>query len=169
ARAAAFESRLSACILYNGVYDSYDAIQTGFPQELIDAVNAGNSEFVNTALTNVMETDPNIRFNIKHGMRTTGAISPYELIKRAKDFSVKGILKNIETPTLVLDAEKEDSFPGQPKKVYDGLISLPPESKKYILFTTEEGAEEHCQTGALAITHQRVFDWLDEALKNNNS
>lgn len=66
----------------------------------------------------------------------------------------------------MLDAEKEDSFPGQPKKVYDGLISLPPEAKKYILFTEEEGAEEHCQVGAYSITHQRVFDWLDETLKN---
>lgn len=69
ARAAAFESRLSASILYNGVYDGYDAIQTGFPKELIDAVNAGNSEFVNTTLTNLMESDPNVKFNIKHGMR----------------------------------------------------------------------------------------------------
>jgi pimeloyl-ACP methyl ester carboxylesterase len=168
ARVAAFEPRISACILYNGVYDGYDAIQTSFPKELIDAVNSGNSEFVNTALTNIMESDPNIRFNIKHGMRTTGTNSPYELIIGAKDYSVKEILKDIKTPTLVLDAEKEDSFPGQPKKVYDGLISLPSESKKYILFTEEEGAEEHCQTGALAITHQRVFDWIDEILKDQS-
>ncbi len=165
ARSAAFESHLSACILYNGVYDSYDAIQTGFPKELLDAVNAGNSEFVNTTLTNLMESDPNVKFNMKHGMRTTGTNSPYELIIGAKDFSVKDILKDIKIPTLVLDAEKEDSFPGQPKKVYDGLVSLPPESKKYILFTEEEGAEEHCQVGAYSITHQRVFDWLDEIFK----
>jgi hypothetical protein len=90
------------------------------------------------------------------------------LIIGAKNYSVKDILKDIKIPTLVLDAEKEDSFPGQPKKVYDGLVSLPPESKKYILFTEEEGAEEHCQTGALAITHQRVFDWLDEMLNDNS-
>ena len=168
ARSAAFGSPLSACILYNGVYDSYDAIQTGFPKELLDAVNAGNSEFVNTTLTNLMKSDPNVKFNMKHGMRTTGTNSPYELIIGAKDFSVKDVLKDIKIPTLVLDAEKEDSFPGQPKKVYDGLVSLPPESKRYIQFTEEEGAEEHCQVGAYSITHQRVFDWLDEIFNDSS-
>ena len=93
--------------------------------------------------------------------------SPYELITGAKAYSIKNIIKEIKTPTLVLDAEKDDSFPGQPKKVYDGLVSVPSSSKKYILFTEEEGAEEHCQCGAPAITNQRIFDWLDQILIKN--
>ena len=32
ARAAAFEGRIFACILYNGVYDGYDAFASGFPK-----------------------------------------------------------------------------------------------------------------------------------------
>ena len=42
-----------------------------------------------------------MRFNLKHGMWTNGTNSPFELIK---------------CPTLVLEAEKDDSFPRQPKK-----------------------------------------------------
>lgn len=38
--------------------------------------------------------------------------------------------------------------------------------KKYILFTVEEGAEEHCQCGAPSLSNQRIFDWVDETLKN---
>ena len=109
-----------------------------------------------------MESDPNVKFNMKHGMRTTGTNSPYELIIGAKDFSVKDILKDIKIPTLVLDAEKEDSFPGQPKKVYDGLVSLPPESKKYILFTEEEGAEEHCQ---VVLIRSHIKEYLTGLMK----
>jgi hypothetical protein len=59
---------------------------------------------------------------------------------------------------LVLEAEKDDSFPGQPKKVHDALTC----PKKYVLFTIQEGAEEHCQSGASAISNQHIFDWLDE-------
>jgi hypothetical protein len=59
---------------------------------------------------------------------------------------------------LVLEAEKDDSFPGQPKKVYEGLES----PKKYIVFTQEEGAEEHFQSGASALSNQRIFDWVDK-------
>lgn len=168
ARSIAFEPRISACVLYNGVYDGYDSIRSGFPLDLANAVEKGDSEFVNSYLTRLMETDPNIKFNMKHGMYTSGTKSPYELIMGAKAYSIRDIIKDIKTATLVLDAEKDDSFPDQPKKVYDGLESVPSSSKEYILFTIEEGAEEHCQSGAPAITNQRIFDWLDQILKNNS-
>jgi pimeloyl-ACP methyl ester carboxylesterase len=166
ARAAAFEPRISAVIFYDGVYDGYDAIKSGLPASLLDAIEEGNLESVNRTLTNLMESNSNVKFNMKHGMWTTGTISPYELIIEAKKFSTKDILRNIKSPTLVLEGEKDDSFPGQPKKVYDGLTSIPSSHKKHIIFTEEEGAEEHCQSGASAITNQRIFDWLDETLDN---
>jgi hypothetical protein len=40
---------------------------------------------------------------------------------------------------------------------------------KYILFTAEEGAEEHCQIGALALSNQRIFDWLDDTIMKDIS
>ena len=158
ARAAAFEDRIAACILYNGVYDGYDAFASGFPQSLRLAVENGKVDIVNTVLGILSDLDANMRFNLKHGMLTTGTNSPFELIQGSKKYSVKGIAQKIKCPTLVLEAENDDSFPGQPKKVYDALTC----PKKYILFTTEEGAEEHCQSGAPAISNQRIFDWLDE-------
>jgi Alpha/beta hydrolase family len=48
ARAAAFEDRIAACVLYNGVYDGYDAFASGFPQSLRIAVENGNENVVNT-------------------------------------------------------------------------------------------------------------------------
>ena len=84
----------------------------------------------------------------------------------AKKYSTKDILRHIKCPTLVLEAEKDDSFPGQLKKVYDGLISLPPSLKKHIVFAEEECAEEHCQSGATALINQRIFDCLGEKLDN---
>jgi pimeloyl-ACP methyl ester carboxylesterase len=158
ARAAAFDHRISACILNDGVYDGYDAMASSFPAPLLAALKEGNSEFVNSTMTDMMKSDPNARFNMKHGMWTTGSSTPYDLITGAKKYTIKDIIKNIICPTLVLEAEKDDSFPGQSKKVYDGLRS----PKKYILFTQEEGAEEHCQAGASALSYQRIFDWIDE-------
>ncbi|TVP41977.1 hypothetical protein NARC_10383 [Candidatus Nitrosocosmicus arcticus] len=168
ARAAAFEPRISACVLYDGVYDGYDAIKSSLPKSLLDAIEAGNSQFVNATITDLMKSDPDVKFNMKHGMWTTGTNSPYDLITGAKKYTTKDILRNIKCPTLVLEGERDDSFPGQPKKVYDGLTSLQPPLKKYIVFTQEEGGEEHCQCGAPAITNQRIFDWLDEILDNKS-
>jgi len=161
ARAATFEHRISACILNDGVYDGYDAITSSFPESLSTALEEGNSEFVNSTILDLMDSDPNARFNMKHGMWTTGSNSPYDLITAAKSYTLKDLVKNITCPTLVLEAEKDDSFPGQPKKVYDGLRC----PKKYILFTEEEGAEEHCQSGASALSSQRIFDWIDEVFE----
>ncbi|MDN5867972.1 MAG: hypothetical protein L0H55_11325 [Candidatus Nitrosocosmicus sp.] len=169
ARAAAFESRISACVLFDGVYDGYDAIKSSLPKSLLDAIESGNSQLVNTTFEDLMKSDQNVRFNMKHGMWTTGTNSPYELITGAKKYSTKDILSNIKCPPLVLEGEKDDSFPGQPKKVYEGLTSLEPPLKKYIIFTQEEGGEEHCQSGAPAITNQRIFDGQDEIFDNRSN
>jgi hypothetical protein len=59
---------------------------------------------------------------------------------------------------LLLAGEKDRSFAGQAQKLYD-LLKFP---KKYILFTIEEGAEDHCHVAALFLANQRMFDWLDE-------
>lgn len=165
ARASSFEHRIVACILNNGVFDGYDAIASTFPKSLLTSIENGNTEVVNTVLDILMESDPNIRFNMKHGMWTAGVSTPFELIQRSKNYTIKNIAQNIKCPTLVLDAEKDDSFPGQPKKVFEALTC----PKKYILFTAGEGAEEHCQIGAPALSNQRIFDWLDDTfLKKTN-
>lgn len=164
ARAAAFEHRLAACILYNGVYDGREALESSFSPTLLKSIKDGDEDVVNKVIEILMEADSNIKFNIKHGMWTFGVDSPYELVKRSSEFSIKEIANKIICPTLVLDAEKEDSFPGQPQKVYNGLTC----PKTYILFTVEEGAEEHCQCGAPSLANQRIFDWLDEIFKNSN-
>jgi pimeloyl-ACP methyl ester carboxylesterase len=161
ARACAFESRISACILYNGVYDGKQSLETSFPKSLKKAYDEGNEDFVNKTLEGLMESDPNLKFNIKHGMWTTGSLSPFELVKKSSSFTMDGIAQNIHCPTLVLDAEKDDSFPGQPQKVYDALQC----PKKYILFTEAEGAEEHCQCGAASLCNQRIFDWLSQTFE----
>jgi len=116
ARAAAFEHRISACILYNGVYDGYDAIATSFPKSLLTAIENGDSKAVNMVLGILMESDPNTSFNMKHGIWTAGINTPFELIQQSKNYAIKDIVQNIKCPTLVLEAEKDDSFPGQQKR-----------------------------------------------------
>jgi pimeloyl-ACP methyl ester carboxylesterase len=164
ARAAAFEPRLAACILYNGVYDGYGALTSNFPKSLLDAVENREERVVNTIMSILMDLDDNIRFNMKHGMWTMAVNTPFELIEKSKGYTIKDIAHKIQCPTLVLEAEKDDSFPGQPKKVFDALSC----SKDFIIFTQEEGAEEHCQCGAFALCNQRIFDWLDKTFFSKN-
>jgi hypothetical protein len=52
-------------------------------------------------------------------------------------------------------------MPGQARKLFEAIKC----SKSFILFTKEEGAEEHCQMGALLISNARILDWLDDVMK----
>jgi len=164
ARAVAFEHRIAACILNDGVFDGYEAFASGFPKSLLTVIDNGNSEFVNTFLNNLSESNPNIRFNMEHGMWTNGANTPFELVQGSKNYSIKNVAQNIKCPTLVLEAEQDDSFPGQSKRVFEALTC----PKKHIVFTAEEGAEEHCQCGAAALSNQRIFDWLDATFQKSS-
>ncbi len=97
------------------------------------------------------------RWAYAHGMWVFGAASPFELLRKTIDYTLKDIINKIQCLTLVLEGEKDDSFPGQPELVYNSLTC----PKSYIVFREEEGAEDHCHVGALSLANQRIFDWLD--------
>ncbi len=86
------------------------------------AYENGDEKVVNVVLEILMETDPNLNFNMKHGMWTTGSKTPFELIQKSTSFTLDGVADKIRCPTLVLEAEKDDSFPGQPQKVFNALV-----------------------------------------------
>jgi hypothetical protein len=94
ARAAAFEDRISACILYNGVYDGYDVFASGFPKSLYLAVKNDNVDIVNSIVEILSDLDANMRFNLKHGIWTTGISSPFELIQGSKKYCQRYNTKN---------------------------------------------------------------------------
>jgi hypothetical protein len=71
-----------------------------------------------------------------------------------------GIAESISCPTLVLDAEGDMFFKGQPEALYDHLTC----PKTMIVFTENEGAGSHCQVGAHRLAFARIYDWLDEIL-----
>ena len=75
----------------------------------------------------------------------------------------EGLYHKITCPTLVCEAEKDQFFAGQPKMLYDALTC----PKTLLRFTAEDGAEEHCQVGALLLYNHRVFEWLDTTLHVN--
>lgn len=61
---------------------------------------------------------------------------------------------------LVADSEGDKDLPGQARQLYNALQC----PKKYMLFTKEEGAEEHCQMGAIMISGENILNWLENKL-----
>ncbi|WP_410594259.1 alpha/beta hydrolase family protein [Amycolatopsis sp. lyj-23] len=149
-RAAAFEHRIAACVLYDGVYDLYEPV----------AAVAQRAASTPGGLDAVIAQNTMARWVVRNSMWTFGKASFEELAEASKAYTMAGIADRITCPTLVLDAENDVFFAGQPQRVFDELTC----EKELILFREDEGAGEHCQEGALSLFSQRTFDWLDTVL-----
>ena len=157
-RAAAFEPRLAALILFNGVFDVYENVIAEVPSPLRGLFRR-DTVVVNPLLTVLMRFDVAKRWALTNGMWTGGFRRPADYFRGNRKYTLEGIADRIRCPTLVCDAE-HDHFFHDARRVYDALTC----PKEYALFTVEEGAEEHCQVGAMSLFHQRIFDWLDDTI-----
>nr|WP_314466322.1 hypothetical protein [uncultured Clostridium sp.] len=89
--------------------------------------------------------------------------TPRKFMAHYFEYNVRdGIAEQIKCPTLICDAEDDDFFVEQAKRIYDKLHC----PKEYMLFTSKEGAGDHCHVMALRLNFVRVFDWLDTVLKD---
>ena len=85
----------------------------------------------------------------------------YALIRAVGQFHAGDVVERITAPTLVMDNELEEAFPGQPRRLYD-LLRGP---KRYLRFTIAEGAQYHDEPMAPQVRNAALFDWLDETLR----
>ena len=161
-RAAAYEHRIAACIANGGIFDAFEGVVAKFPEspspdEIKEFLIHDPSAYDNMA-REMAKSNSEMRWSMHDGMWKFGAAAPSEWMLKFADYTMKGISDKITCHMLVIDSEADQSFPGQSKKLYDALTY----PKEFMLFTAEESAEEHCQIGAAALSHQRIFDWLDK-------
>lgn len=83
---------------------------------------------------------------------------------------LSGFIGRIEETPYETDrtvtGDPEDAICGSVWKLaftatYDALKA----PKEYMLFTQQDGAEEHCQVGAVVFSNARILNWLDGVLK----
>jgi pimeloyl-ACP methyl ester carboxylesterase len=150
ARAAAFEHRIAACVLHDGVYDFHAVI----------ARVAGIAASMPGGLEAMMAKNTGVRWEVRNGRWTFGVSDLDDMLKATEAFTMAGIADRITCPTLVLEAENDQFFKGQPQRLFEELTC----QRELISFREDEGAGEHCHEGAISLFHQRTFDWLDTVL-----
>lgn len=159
-RAAAYEPRIKALIANGGVYDpleTYSSESNTSREEYLDFVKENPEEY-NKMNQKAMKNSTTIRWALEQGMYTFKAANPSEFIIKYSALTMNGSADKIQCPTLICDSESDDLMPRQAKELYEHLKC----PKKYMLFTSNEGAGEHCQMGAISLSNQRILDWLDE-------
>ncbi|NQV01565.1 MAG: alpha/beta hydrolase [Bacteroidia bacterium] len=160
-RAVAFEKRIKVCVPNGGIYD--------FNENVLAKCPPGTEEMIHDKVL-AQELDKEITAGItsgeikgwvfENGMYTFGAKTPSEFLRMLEPYSLRDDAFRISCKMLVIDSENDDALPGQAKQLYDAL-SCP---KEFMLFTAEEGADQHCQMGAVMISGERILNWLDDNL-----
>ncbi|GAB7189234.1 hypothetical protein ATKI12_9081 [Kitasatospora sp. Ki12] len=160
ARAAAREHRLAALVLDDGLYSYGQAHDRFLPAFLRTWTEDGRDDLVEPVMRLLMRESTQLRWALRNGVWTFGASSVADYLRRTADYTLEGLAHLITCPTLVLDAENDQFFRGQPQQVQAALTC----PHTLITLTEAEGAGEHCHMGAMARFHQSVFDWLDSTL-----
>jgi alpha-beta hydrolase superfamily lysophospholipase len=160
-RAAAFEHRLAACIANGGVYDFMGSrVPEAMTREQFANLLEKAPDAFDAGVEQMVEQSSELRWAVEHGMFVFKASRPADWMRAALRFELSGVAEKIRCPTLVIDAEEEASFEGEAQKLYDALTC----SRTFMLFTREEGAEDHCQVATPLLAQQRIFDWLEETM-----
>src|SRR5258708_27937246 len=161
ARAAAFEHRVAALILDNGIYDFYAAFAGNLPPFLASWIEERRDDIAVPVLTMLTTVSTQVRWGLRNGMWVFGAKSFADLIRKVRHYTLEGIAHQIVAATLILDPEKDQYLKGQPEMVKRAMTGA---STTLVTLTESEGAGEHTHAGGLGRAHQTMFDWLDTFL-----
>ena len=156
-RAAAFEPRLRICITNPGVLDWGEVLfekLNEYSPEILEMYEK-HPKRLNGILKVAGALNPFLLWGIADTMWKHGADTPVGLMDDMQRYTNRRYAENITASTLVIDAEYEAY--GQSRLFYDSLTC----EKDYMLFTEEEAAPLHVQVGSLAVSSQRIFDWID--------
>lgn len=168
-RAAAFENRIAAVVAMPGVLAPW----LGFPPEIRKILtpdkeetnNVWNKEVVpelpsSAAATMKKRIEPfsvPAMLDAREGKMFTDFYTPARLIE---SLDITNVVARIKMPTLVLDYDDEQFYPGQPRQMFDKLTA----PKDYVKLTAATGAQMHCSPMAPQQHCEVVFDWLQEKL-----
>lgn len=160
-RAAAFEHRLAACVLLSGTTSPQDILLAMVPEQTRHLLERGDAAQFNRECGRALEQSLGRSWFLHQCLSTFRASSFFDLFQMSAQYTLERLVEQIRCPTLLCLGEADQQFAAQSHALYEALVC----PKTFQPFLSEEGAEEHCQEGALLLLNQRVFQWLDTAMK----
>jgi len=158
-RALAFEHRLVAAVADPGVVDVSTSWTGHLPAELLEVLHGGQKDVFDGIMQQV-DADPAMARTMAFRSRPYGITDAFDVFTEVEKYQLRDVVGQISTPLLITDPQDEQFWSGQSRQLYDLL----PGAKEIVEFTREDGANLHCQPMGRQLTHQRMFDWLEDRL-----
>ncbi|OPX07221.1 S9 family peptidase [Mycobacterium sp. AT1] len=166
ARAAAFDDRVAAVVLDDGIYDFHAAIVNALPPFVRAWIDEGNDAAAIPVLSMLMMHNTQLRWALRNGLWVMGRTSLTDVPRAFRDYTLAGVAEQITAAVLVLDAEHDQFLSGEPLRAANAMTAA---DVTLVTLTEAEGAGEHSHMGAMSRAHQTIFDWLDTALEQRLS
>ncbi len=160
-RAVAFEHRIAAAVADPGVFDVSTSWTSHLPRNMLRLIERGEQEKFDRDIEFAEKVSKGLRAMFNFRSRPYGVTSPYDAFRAVQQYTLEGVVEQVQCPMLVLDPEGEQFWPGQSQRLYDALTG----PKTIVRFTAAEGGDLHCEPKSVLVRDQRVFDWLDSTLK----
>jgi hypothetical protein len=158
-RAAAFEHRLAALVADPGVLRVADSWESKLPPDMVKMLDDGRKTDFDELMDAVLGAPQ--KAVLAWRMAPYGATSYFDAYQGARAMTLDDdTVREIRCPTLVLDPDNEQFWPGQSQELYDLLTC----DKRIERFTIHEGGDWHCEPAAQSLRDERVFDFLEEVL-----
>jgi alpha-beta hydrolase superfamily lysophospholipase len=162
ARAVAFEGRISAAVLVDGVWDLYTGYAGQLTPDIMAIYEAGNySQFDEELLS--LRADGKLpssaAWGVDYGLWAFNTHSPSDFFNQTKKYELASVVEQINVPVFVGSAQFENFFPGQAQQVKDAL------GDKGTLHWFNGTAGYHCQTAAGQEMTRAVFAWLNKTFR----
>ena len=158
ARALAFEHRFVAAITDPGVVDVSASWTSQLPKSMNKLLDDGHDAKFDKEMSFGMKFSPETERTWQFRARPYGTSGFAETIETVRGYDMADVASRITTPLLITSPEDEQFWPGQAER----LAALTDGDSTIVKFSGAEGAGQHCQPLARAVTAQRIFDWLDE-------
>ena len=158
ARAAAFDHRVAALVLDDGIYDFHAAVVNKMPPFLAGWIEERRDDVATPVLELLMAVNTEVRWAMRNGKWVMGVDSIAGVPRAFKSYTLAGVADRITAPALVLDPDNDQFLKGEPQRTADAMINA---DTTLVTLKESEGAGEHCHVGAMSRLHQVIFDWLD--------
>ncbi len=123
------------------------------------------AKVINQEIQAMMKNTPLIRWVFGQGMYTFKVKTPVEWLKMTRPYHLRDVASQITTTMLIIDSEDDQQMKGQAHQLYEALKS----PKEWMLFKRSERAGPHCQIGAIFLSNERIFNWLDEQIRQQST
>ncbi|WP_224449094.1 alpha/beta hydrolase family protein [Haloprofundus salilacus] len=158
-RAAAFDDRIAACVAFDHCFDLWSAAAHG-QERLAALVDYAPGVLVNAMAALGARVDAGSRWRMENSRWVFGTDAA-NLRRTLREYSLRDVANRITCPTLALAGEDDHLIPLPLVYEFADAVAGPTTTR---VFTTEEGAGEHCQVGNLSLAHGEIYDWFDETL-----